>query len=309
MLESLPNKEPSCTSERLKRLLDAAYASNTQRAYRSDIKQYQKWGGQIPATEEEIASYIADRAGVLAVSTLRRHIASLSQLHKALGVKPNPLKGPHIAIALRGLSRLHGRPQRAVQPLLLAELKEILNEIPETPVGARDACLLSLGFAGGFRRSELVGLECEDVHEDASGVIVTIERSKTDQGGAGRTVGIPRGRNKFCPVRSFEQWIEIADLSSGPLFRPVAKSGEIGANRLSAEAVALIVKKWVAKIGFQPSEYSGHSLRAGFVTSAVKAGASEYAIRKQTGHASLATMERYIRIANVFEDNACSALF
>jgi len=299
---------PSCPN-RLKRLLDAAYAPNTQRAYRSDIEQYRRWGGEIPASEMEVASYIADRAGVLSVSTLRRHIASLSQLHKALGVTPNPLQSPQITAMLRGLSRLHGRPQRGVQPLLIGDLREILDLIPETALGMRDACLLSLGFAGGFRRSELVSLNLENLQKSAAGLQVTLNRSKTDQAGAGRVIGIPRGRSKFCPVQCTERWVEAGDLSEGPLFRPVQKSGIVRASRLSSEAVASSVKKWVEKIGLDPSDYSGHSLRAGFVTSAVRAGASEYAIRKQTGHASLATMERYIRIANVFEDNACSVLF
>ncbi len=297
------------TPARLKRLLDAAYASNTRRAYRSDIEQYQKWGGKIPATENEVAAYIADRAGMLAVATIRRHVASLSQLHKALGVNPNPLTGPHIAAALRGLLRLHGRPQRAVQPLLIADLRAILDVISNTVLGSRDACLLSLGFAGGFRRSELVNLNIEDLRQDASGVRLMIKRSTTDQAAAGRVIGIPRGRSKFCPASNLETWLQKTGLSEGPVFRPVTKSGEVVASRLSGEAVAVVVKKCVATIGLDPKEYSGHSLRAGFVTSVFQAGASEYAIRKQTGHASLATMERYIRISNVFDDNACSVLF
>lgn len=309
MPELLTNKVCSATQVRLEGLLDAAYASNTQRAYRSDIEQYQKWGGKIPATEEEVAAYIADRAGSLAVATLRRHIASLSHLHRALGVAPNPLSGPLIAATMRGLSRVYGRPQRAAQPLLVADLRTVLDLIPDTVLGARDACLLSLGFAGGFRRSELIGLDFEHVQEDAAGVRLTIKRSKTDQASAGRVVGIPRGRSKFCPVRYFGNWREKTRLSDGPLFRPITKSGDVGSLRLSGEAVASTVKKWVEKIGLDPKEYSGHSLRAGFVTSAVQAGVSEFAIRRQTGHASLATMERYVRIANVFEDNACSILF
>ena len=207
------------------------------------------------------------------------------------------------------LSRLHGTPQRAVEPLLIAELRAIIDMLPNTVRGTRDGCLLSLGFAGGFRRSELVGIDLSDVFIEDAGLRLTIRRSKTDQNGAGRVVGIPRGRTKFCPVRLLERWVAVAGLSAGPLFRPVMKSGQVGPTQLSAESVACIVKHWVAKVGLEPSAYSGHSLRAGFVTSAVQAGATEYAIRKQTGHASLATMERYIRSAKLFEDNACSVLF
>ena len=293
----------------MQRLLEAAYASNTRRAYRSDIDSFRRWGGHLPSDVSEIAAYIADQAEVLSPMTIRRHLAALSQLHKALGISPNPVKSPHIGAMLRGLSRLHGRPQRAVIPLLITDLRAILDIIPDTTIGSRDACLLALGFAGGLRRSELVGLDVSDVQIAASGICLHLKRSKTDQAGKGRTVGIPVGRTKYCPTRILTHWLSDARLQDGPLLRAVTKSGTVKPQRLSSEAVATVVKKWVAKIGLCPADYSGHSLRAGFVISAIQAGASEHSIRKQTGHASSATMERYIRIANVFEDNACNRLF
>jgi integrase len=184
-----------------------------------------------------------------------------------------------------------------------------LDIVPSSNSGARDACLLSLGFAGGLRRSELVALDVTDVVFEPAGMRLRINRSKTDQKGVGRTVGVPVGRSRFCVVQSAQTWMKKLDRQSGPLFSPVLKGGNIGSERLSPEAVASIVKRWVDRIGLDARSYSGHSLRAGFVTSAVQAGASEHSIRRQTGHASMSSMERYIRIANVFEENPCTALF
>ena len=172
----------------------------------------------------------------------------------------------------------------------------------------RDCALLLIGFAGGFRRSELVGLDVADIASVRQGVVITLRRSKTDQLGIGRQIGIPFGRTRHCPVRALEQWIALSRIDAGPIFRPVSQSGQVAAERLSGEAVSLVLKERIAAVGINPASYSGHSLRAGFATSAVMAGASTWKIRAQTGHASDAMLSRYVRDGELFISNASGML-
>lgn len=290
-------------------LLEAAYASNTRRAYRSDIASFIQWGGSIPSTPEELAAFIAYRANICTVATIRRQLASLSSLHSTLGHSPNPLKNRLITSTVRGLARLYGRPQRAVEPLLIEQLKLILDGVPDTAIGKRDAALLTIGFAGGMRRSELVALDFDDIAHVSAGIRITIKRSKTDQSGRGRLIAIPYGRTRYCPVKYLNVWSNEIYVGEGAVFRSCPKSSRVNNRRLSVEAVATIIKKHIARIGLKAADYSGHSLRSGYVTSAIQAGASEHSIRRQTGHASSATMERYIRLASLFEDNPTGLLF
>lgn len=310
-MPDLPEKPDTnmLTSPQVKELLEAAYSANTRRAYRADVTTFLKWGGSIPSTPEEIAAFIAHRANVCTVATIQRQLASLSSLHSTLESTPNPLKSRLVAATVRGLARLHGRPQRAVEPLMIEHLRSILDSMPATIIGRRDAALLSIGFAGGMRRSELVALDFDDIAHVAAGILITLRRSKTDQSGHGRLVAIPYGRTRFCPIKCLNAWSGETEPPEGAVFRSCAKGGRISTRRLSVEAVAAIIKKHVAGIGLAAADYSGHSLRAGYVTSAIQAGASEHSIRKQTGHASSATMERYIRLANLFEDNPTGLLF
>ena len=173
---------------------------------------------------------------------------------------------------------------------------------------ARDRALLLIGFAGGFRRSEIVALNCDDIEHVRQGLIVTLRRSKTDQEGAGRKVGIPFGRTRHCPVLALDRWLAVSKIEVGPVFRPVDRHGRVASERLSGEAVSLIVKERVAAAGNDPAGFSGHSLRAGFATSAVQAGVSTPKIRSQTGHASDAMLARYVRDGELFVDNAAGAL-
>ncbi|MEF2559286.1 site-specific integrase, partial [Aurantimonas sp. C2-5-R2] len=165
----------------------------------------------------------------------------------------------------------------------------------DRPKDIRDRALLLIGFAGGFRRSELVGLDVADVETVRQGLVITLRRSKTDQTGAGRKIGIPHGRTRWCPVAALEVWLSTFGIEAGPILRGINRHGRVGDQRLSGEAVSIIVKKRLAAAGFDPEGYSGHSLRAGFATSAAQAGASSWKIRQQTGHASDAMLSRYIR--------------
>ncbi|MEX0305004.1 MAG: site-specific integrase [Leisingera sp.] len=196
-----------------------------------------------------------------------------------------------------------------MEPLLIEHLREILDSLPRNTISKRDAALLMVGFAGGLRRSELVALDFEDITRVPAGLRVTIMRSKTDQAARGRLIAIPYGRTRHCPIKNLDAWLGEIEPQQGPMFRSCTKAGKVRHHRLSPEAVAVIVKKHAHRIGLDAVNYSGHSLRAGFVTSAIQAGAAEHAIRRQTGHASVTTMERYIRLANLFEDSPAGLLF
>jgi integrase len=173
---------------------------------------------------------------------------------------------------------------------------------------ARDRALLLIGFAGGFRRSELCAIDCADIERVRQGVIITLRRSKTDQDGVGRKVGIPLGRSKWCPVAALDGWLTAAGIEDGPVFRRVDRHSRRSVERLSPEAVCLVVRERIAAAGYGPIGYSGHSLRAGLATSAVQAGVSTLKIRGQTGHASDAMLSRYVRDGELFVGNAAGAL-
>jgi integrase len=177
--------------------------------------------------------------------------------------------------------------------------------LPDKLIGVRDRALLLVGFAGAFRRSELVSLDVGDVEIRREGLLVTLRRSKTDQEAAGREVAIPYGSNPdTCPVRALEAWLEASGIADGPLWRAVDKGGRLQPGRLSDKAVALVVKKRAEAAGLDPDLYAGHSLRAGLATAAAAAGASERSIMEQTGHKSVQTVRRYIRRGTQFRDNA-----
>jgi integrase len=168
--------------------------------------------------------------------------------------------------------------------------------------------LILLGFAGGFRRSELVTLEKADIEAARQGLIVTIRRSKTDQEGAGRRIGVPHGRTRYCPVAAVEAWLAASFIDAGPLFRPINRHGHVAANPLTGDAVSVLLRARLEEAEIDPEGYSGHSLRAGFATSAAQAGVSTLKIRQQTGHASDAMLARYVREGELFAGNAASAL-
>jgi integrase len=229
-------------------------------------------------------------------------LATLAKAHRTAGYS-NPVDSEEVALTLRGIRRTHGRPQRQARPLEWTDVLRMLPA-PGSVKPARDRALILVGFAGGFRRSELVALDTDDLEFVDEGLVITLRRSKTDQAGEGRRIAIPYGPDSACPVRALRGWIENAGITSGPVFRSVPRSGKVEPRRLSPQAVALILKRYVKRIGLDPELVSGHSLRAGFVTSAAKSGASAWKIRQQTGHKSDAMVARYIRDADLFTDNA-----
>jgi integrase len=300
----------TCTSEvpdQVTALVEASIAENTRRAYRSDLAQFAAWGGQLPADPAVVASYLAAHAETLSVATLVRRIATISKAHEARGLL-NPCRSEIVRATLRGIKRTRGIAHREAKPLLREDLFRVLDAMREGVKDARDRALLLIGFAGGFRRSELVGLDCLDIERVRQGLIVMLRHSKTDQEGVGRKIGIPFGRTRHCPVLALDRWLTISAIETGAVFRPVDRHGRIAAGRLSGEAVSLVVKERVAAAGIDPTGFSGHSLRAGFATSAAQAGVSTLKIRAQTGHASDAMLSRYVRDGEIFVGNAAGIL-
>ncbi len=201
------------------------------------------------------------------------------------GSYPNPVRSPLVRATLRGIKRRHGSAQRRAKPLLNEDLAHVLAATGETLRDVRDRALLLVGFAGAFRRSELVALDRNDIEPVRQGIVLHIRRSKTDQAGAGRTIGIPFARGRWCLVGTLALWFERSGIAEGAVLRPVDRYRHIGSGRLSGEAVSLIVRERVKAAGLHPDGYSAHSLRAGCVTSAAQAGVPTWKIRAQTGHA------------------------
>ena len=183
----------------------------------------------------------------------------------------------------------------------------MVNAMSEGVKDSRDKAILLLGFAGAFRRSELVALNVEDIHNVQEGLTVTIQRSKTDQEGSGRKIGIPFARGVHCPVKATRSWLQVSDINSGAIFRSIDRHGNIG-ERLSNHAIPRIIKGWAYKAGLDPKDYAGHSLRSGLVTSAANAGIANHKIRAQTGHKGDTMLNRYIRDSQIFTNNAAGIL-
>jgi integrase len=297
----------SCATAGVADLIAKSIAPNTRRACASDLLQFEAWGGSIPATPVMLAAYLAAHSETLSVATLVRRVATISKAHEARGL-PNPCRSEIVRATLRGIKRTRGVAQCEAKPLLREDLFRVLDAMSEGMKDARDRALLLVGFAGGFRRSEIVGLNCDDVERVRQGLIIILRRSKTDQEGAGRKVGIPFGRTRHCPVLALDRWVEVSGIEAGRIFRPVDRHGGVASERLSGEAVSLIVKERVAAADMDPTGFSGHSLRAGFATSAVQAGVATLKIRGQTGHASEVMLARYVRDGELFVENAAGQL-
>ncbi len=302
--------------EAVRQYARASKAPNTVRAYRSDLGAFTMWCTDhhlvpIPATPETVALYITALAGAGAKpSTIQRRLSALSQAHQLSGHEPSPTQSPIVRTTMAGIRRTLGMTPRQKSPVVTAELRVLLAVTPEdTLAGLRDRALLLIGFAGGFRRGELVALDAEDVEETEDGLRIGIRRSKTDQEAAGREVGIPRGQKpETDPVRALGAWQGAARVDTGPLVRPVNRHDQVQDRRLTAEGVAMVVKRAAERAGLDPTRYAGHSLRSGLATSAAAGGAPERAIMRQTGHRSVEMVRRYIRSGSLFQENAAAYL-
>jgi integrase len=253
--------------------LDASRAENTTRLYRTGWAQFTAWCEAhgvrpLPAGAETVACYVADLAKAAKPATIHARLAAISAAHRAAGYD-SPTKQEAVRLVRRGMRRTLGTAQRQVRPVTVPDLRAMLEGLGTDPGGCRDRALLLLGFAGALRRSELVGLDVADVTEGTDGLTVHLRRSKTDQEGAGRTLGIPYGSNPVtCPVRAWRVWLEVSGITEGSAFRPVDRHGHIGATRLSGQAVALVLKR----LGARRAKYRVKRvtpIRGGYVSASV----------------------------------------
>jgi site-specific recombinase XerD len=305
---------PSLPSlEQVHEYIRASKAESTLRGYQSDWREFCAWCEghglcPLPASPETVAPYIAECAGRLKVGSIQRRLNAIAEAHKAAGTE-SPTHHAMVANTMKGIRRTKGNAPTQKAPTLTDDIRAMVEATDARMIGARDRALILLGFAGAFRRSELVGFDAEDCSFGKDGLTVTLQRSKTDQTGAGRKIGIPYGSNpETCPVRTIQSWLEQAAISTGPLFRSVNRHGQIQAGRLSGNDVARVVKKLVDRAGLDAAKFAGHSLRAGHATSAAIAGASERSIMNQTGHRSVQMVRRYIRDGNLFRENSAGKL-
>ena len=287
----------------------AAAAANTVRGYNADWRGFTAWCAirrrtPLPATGETIAYYVS----VMAASghkpaSIDRARAAIRKAHLLAGM-PDPTHTAEVETTLSGIRRTHGTSQTQKAPLLTDDLSRIISRLTDTLRDRRDRALLLVGFASALRRSALVALTVEEVTFTADGMTLFIPRDKTDQRAAGRDLGICRGqRLDTCPVNALRQWLQSANITTGPLFRAISKSGIIRTDALTQQSVAEIVKRHAAAVGLDPAHFAGHSLRAGLVTSATKAGAADIDIMRHTAHRDRRTLDKYIRKAKLFEDN------
>jgi integrase len=307
---------PTPMVESARRYISQAKAENTIRAYRSDWQCFSTWCASkelqsLPARPESIACFIAETADAGAkVSTISRRLAAISKAHEAVGHEsPCSMRHAVVSETFKGVRREHGTAQQGRAPLLTVHIRRILSALPDCLIGVRDRALVLLGFAGGFRRSELVMLKMEDLDFTDDGLVITVRRSKTDQEGAGRKVGIPYGSDpQTCPVRSLKRWFASAGITEGYVFRAIDRAGRIAATRLSPQAVRLVVQRRCKAAGLDVAKFSAHSLRSGLATQAAANGAPERAIMAQTGHRSVLMVRRYIRDGSLFRENAAASL-
>lgn len=291
----------------------AARSPATRRAYQADLAHFHAWCAEhgldaLPAAPQTVALYLTALSERLKVATLARRFTAISVAHRAAG-HTSPTAHPAVRDIMAGIRRTMGVAPAKKAALSLTDLRAMLAGVGESRIGLRDRALLLTGFAGGFRRSELIGLNVEDLVFEPEGVVVTLRRSKTDQDGAGRVIGLPRGQHEAtCPQRALRMWMDCAGIVTGPLFRAVDRHDNVSEARLSDRAVALIVKRVARGAGLDAAQFAGHSLRAGLATAAAASGASERSIQLQTGHRSERVLRGYIRRGTVWIDNAASAL-
>jgi site-specific recombinase XerD len=298
--------------------LQSSKANNTVRAYKSDFNDFALFCAQngfksLPTEPKIVSLYLTHLSTrEIKMSTLKRRLVSIGVIHKIKGHYLDT-KHPIIIENIMGIKRRKGSIQKGKKPLLINNLKILINVIDENNdediKKLRDRTIILIGFSGGFRRNEIVSLDYDDLDFVTEGLKINIKRSKTDQFGEGSVKGLPYFDNtQYCPVSSLKKWIEISKIESGPLFRSFSKGSKLSENRLTDQTVALLIKKYLKLAGIDSKNYSGHSLRSGFATSAAESGAEERSIMAMTGHKSTEMVRRYIKDANLFKNNALNKI-
>ena len=292
-------------------------ANNTLRAYKSDFKNFEAFCAKhnfnsLPTEPKIVSLYLTHLSKVSKISTLRRRLVSISMVHKLKGHYLDT-KHPLIIENLMGIRRIKGSIQTGKKPLLINHLQSIIKVINEENINeikkARDKTIVLIGFGGGFRRTELISIDYEDIEFVPEGLKIYIKKSKTDQYGEGMIKGIPYFNNsEFCPVRNLEKWLQLSKIKKGAIFKRFAKGNSLTNYRLTDQTVVLLIKKYLNLAGIESSNFSGHSLRSGFATVAAESGADERSIMAMTGHKTTQMVRRYIKEANIFKNNALNKI-
>ena len=294
-------------AERATAYAAAATSENTRRAYRAAWADFAGWCQErhleaLPASEATVGLFLADRAPTLKNASLRMRLVAITRAHRARGFHLDT-KAPHIRDVLQGIARTHGTAVTKKAPATLDVVRDAVRALSDeyTLRSLRDRAIMLLGFAAALRRSEISAIDLAHIRLTPEGLILTLPRRKTDQVGTGTEIGVPSGQDaRYCPVRTAKAWIERAALGDGPLFRSISRADRPKAPRLSDRDVARVIQSAVRRAGYDPQEFGGHSLRAGFATAAGRAGVPERLIMLQTGHKSLPVLRGYIRRGSLF---------
>lgn len=297
----------------LKKYYYQQYAASTLESYRSDWKIFCLWcqekgKSHLPADPVNIATFLCDQAEKgMKASTISRRKVAIRYYHTLSGIEPSPTDSEIVKAAMRGIRRTIGLQREPKEPLIAERIKRMIKFTPDTLIGKRDRAILLFGFAGAFRRSELTKLTIEDLIMVEEGVRVVVRRSKTDQEGSGQIVPVIKGDN-VCPVDALKQWIKASRMESGPVFRRIRKWGYVCESPLTGYSIGRIVKDYARKAGYDASQFAGHSLRSGFLTSAAMNGASIFRMMAISRHKSVQTLQMYVRMADEFKDHAGKGL-
>ena len=297
--------------------LKSSKATNTLRAYKSDFKDFvgfcAKHGfNSMPSDPKIVSLYLTQISSNSKISTIRRRLVSIGVIHKLKGHYLDT-KHPVIIENLMGIKRKKGSIQIGKKPILINHLKQIINVIDQQKIDEikkiRNRTLILVGFSGGFRRTEIISIDHEDIDFVEEGVKINLKRSKTDQFGEGLVKGIPYFNNeKYCPVTSLKNWIRLSKIKTGPIFRRFVKGSILTDHRLTDQSVVLIIKEYLKLAGIENKNFAGHSLRSGFATVAAEYGADERSIMAMTGHKTTQMVRRYIKEANIFKNNALNKI-
>jgi len=298
--------------------LQNSKANNTVRAYKSDFKDFElfclKNGFKSMPSDSKIVSlyltYLSTKD--VKMSTLKRRLVAIGVIHRLKGHYLDT-KHPSIIENIMGIKRRKGSIQKGKKPLLINNLKTIINVIDDIKDDEikryRDRTIILIGFSGGFRRNEIVSLDFDDLDFVNEGLKINLKKSKTDQFGEGLIKALPYFDNpNYCPVKSLQKWLNYSKIDNGPVFRRLNKGSKLTENRLTDQTVAILIKKYLQSSGIDSKNYSGHSLRSGFATSAADSGAEERSIMAMTGHKSTEMVRRYIKEANLFKNNALNKI-
>ena len=318
VIDSELHAELEASLSRLEEYAAQSRTEATRRAYASDWEDFAAWCARynqsaMPARPETVGLYIGSIADGLSLATLERRLAAIATLHKEAGHEsPASVSQGPLRRIWKGLIREKSRHQDKAEPLMVADLRRIIEHLPRnrktdelTLSSLRDRAILLIGWAGALRRSEIVALNVSDAEFIADeGINIYIRSSKSDQEGEGLVKGIPYGSHaETCPVLALRTWLQKAAITEGPIFRRFFRGGTVGDKALTAQYVSVILKKHATRIGLTPEDFSAHSLRSGFITQAIRKGKSERRVKEHSGHKSWETFNGYVKRAGTFQSN------